>query len=124
LDFEVPFFVRSLFRSAFVRRGSNLARQKKSKKSCKTTELWYSPIAGDLFFDKLQTSRQGFPKACDRETAAGCWVGGAGRIAPARFATKSPSALRLQHPASAGSAFLKAIERLGGGITLPMTNLQ
>jgi len=25
-----------------------------------------------MFFDMLQTSRKGFPGACDRETAAGC----------------------------------------------------
>jgi hypothetical protein len=85
-------------------RGSNrgMERGKKTeKKGCETTKPWYSAIARDLFFDKLQTSRKGFPRACDRETAAGCWRLRSTMIEPAL-----------------GKCSLE------GGIPLPMTNLQ
>jgi hypothetical protein len=61
-------------------------KKKRQKNACSPTKLWYCGHCAALtrlFFDILRTARQGFPGACGRETAAGCWRRGSSMIEPA-----------------------------------------
>jgi hypothetical protein len=68
------------------------------------------------FFDILRTSRKGFPGACDRETAAGCW-----RRGRQRARAGHPESVSISVHLRFSSAWIRLIRAKNSGLALNRT---